>query len=385
MMSNLPCRLRRLNCASVGRSSLLPDALVRYENARFLLAAGFWLLASLSGCHPDKEQAGTPPANYPQAVALFYKGLISLEVSDDGNAAKVLPQNAQLIPQEPAAWANLGLFQLRQGHFDEARKSLETAQNLAPKNGPIAALLGLLESRQGHFAEAVTDYKNAVALTPDDLRARYALIEALGQQAGSNAAKEIGAQMDALAQAAPDNLFVEFERLLAAAKSSDAAAIKAVMAKFAAQSSAWPADAKQAFKDAQTATSGDPRGLVGSATGLRHTLESWPEYQRQKAEIVPPAGVVGTPVDRFLVLPAPSPTPAPPDMALTYQSAPAQNQTPMPPLPPMSGRRAHSLWTGATIFIPITAMRRQKGFGFTSKRQAAIKTRPQNRNCPPPS
>ncbi len=294
----------------------------------------FCFLFALPGCNRDAKPNGTPPDNYPQAVALFYKGLISLEVSDDGNATTVLPQTTQLIPQEPAAWANLGLFQLRQGHFEEARKSLTKARELAPKSGPIAALMGLLESRQGHFAEAVTNYKNAVALAPDDLRARYALIEALGQQAGPDAATETAAQLNALAQAAPDNLFVAFERLLAAAKSNDAATIKTIIAAFAALSSAWPADAKTAFRDAQAAAGGDPRGLVGPVTGLRHTLESWPEYQRQKNQIVPPAGVVGTPIDRFLVLPAPSATPAPPDLALTYQAAPvSKSDANAPPLP----------------------------------------------------
>ena len=256
---------------------------------------------------------------------MFGAGLISLQVGDDGNAAKLLPQVTEMAPQEPAGWANLGLFRLRQGDFNGAREALTKAQGLAPKNGQIEALFGLLEGRQGHFAEAVTRLKQSVALVPDDLRVRYALIEALRQQAGTGSDTESQAQLDELMKAAPDNLFALFEAAIQAAKSNDAGKVRAALGGIAAQSNRWPADAQATFRSAQAIAAGPNLGaLVGPLTGLRHLLESWPDYQRQKARIQPPPGVVGEPLETFLVLPPPSATPAPPDLKLTYAAQPIQ-------------------------------------------------------------
>ena len=290
-----------------------------------LLTSVFCLLSSVTGCTPKAPDAVTkPPDNYAQVVPVFGASLISLQVGDDGNAGTLLPQLTQLAPQEPAGWANLGLFRLRQGNFDAAREALTKAQGIAPKNGPIEALLGLLESRQGHFAEAVTHLKASVALAPDDLRVRYALVGTIRQQGGAGADAETQTQLDALTQAAPDNLFVLFEAAIQSAKSVDAGKVRAALTRMAAQSNRWPADAQAPFKEIEAKASGPNLGaLVGPLTGLRHLLEAWPDYQQQKARIQPPPGSVGEPLDRFLVLPPPAPTPAPPDMKLTYAPQPA--------------------------------------------------------------
>ena len=266
------------------------------------------------------------PVNFAAAVPVFDAGLISLQVGDDGNAAKLLPQATQMIPQEPAAWANLGLFRLRQGDFNAARDALTKAQNLAPKNGQIEALLGLLEGKQGHFAEAVSHLKQSVALVPDNLRVRYALIEALRQQAGTGENAEAQAQLDELQKAAPENPFVLFEAAIQAAKDNDAGKVRAALDRMAAQSNRWPADAQIAFKAAQATAAGTNSGaLVGPLTGLRHLLEAWPNYQREKLRVQPPPGAVGEPLETFLALPPPSPTPAPPDLKLTYAAQPIQD------------------------------------------------------------
>ena len=300
----------------------------KHRRPRLLLFSVFCLLTSSFGCHPTPPAAPTkPPDNFAQVVPVFGAGLISLQVGDDGNAAPLLPQVTQMAPQEPAGWANLGLFRLRQGNFDAAREALTKAQALAPKNGQIEALLGLLEGRQGRFAEAITHLKASVSLAPDDLRARYALLEAIRQQGGNGVDAEAQTQLEELTKAAPDNLFALFEAAVQAAKSGDGAKVHAIIERMTAQANRWPADAQAAFKKAKiTATGPNLGALVSPLTGLRHLLEAWPDYQRQKAQIQPPPGVVGEPLDRFLVLPQPDPTPAPPDLKLTYVAQPLRDE-----------------------------------------------------------
>ena len=180
----------------------------RKRVSRMLLTSVFCLLSSLAlasftGCTPKAPAAPIkPPDNFAQVVPVFDAALISLQVGDDGNAGKLLPQVTQMAPQEPAGWANLGLFRLRQGAFDAARDALTKAQSMAPKNGQIEALFGLLEGRQGHFAEAVAHLKSSVALAPENLRVRYALIEAIRQQGGATADADAQAQLDELQKAA---------------------------------------------------------------------------------------------------------------------------------------------------------------------------------------
>ena len=55
----------------------------------------------------------------------------------------------ELVPEEPAAWANLGLLEAPLGDHDAAAQDLEQARKLAPESGAIERLLGLLESRRG--------------------------------------------------------------------------------------------------------------------------------------------------------------------------------------------------------------------------------------------
>ena len=128
--------------------------------------------------------------SYRDMVSAFYTGVIALQVGDTKHAFSELTLATQIDAQEPAAWADLGLFYLRNNNPDEARKALTKAQDLAPKNAQILALSGLLETQQGHFPEAVTVYRQAIQLDPGDLRARYALEEALQQQGGPDADRE---------------------------------------------------------------------------------------------------------------------------------------------------------------------------------------------------
>ena len=67
-----------------------------------------------------------------------------------------------LFAGEPAAWADLGLLELRVGDHEAAARDLEKATKLAPENGAIEGLSGLLESHRGRYAEAIAHFRRAV-------------------------------------------------------------------------------------------------------------------------------------------------------------------------------------------------------------------------------
>ena len=269
--------------------------------------------------------------NYRDMVSAFYSGVIALQVGDDEHAQSALTQATQLAPQEPAAWADLGLYYLRHNSPDEAHKALVKAQDLAPKNPKIASLFGLLAAQSQRYDEAVTAYQQAVSLDPTDLSARYALVKALEQQAGPGADAEMQKQLQAIYKAAPDNLFAELELAIPAAKAADADTARRVVARLATHSAFWSPEIKGELKQAQAAVAGpNPRGAAIPLQFLQNLLKETPQYQDDAALIGGLGGTLGTPLERFVSLPAPSPTPAAPDTALKFTPQPLPAPAPGP-------------------------------------------------------
>ena len=116
-------------------------------------------------CPPEDSKT------YADVVSAFYIGLAALQVGDDVHAESKLSEVTQLVPGEPAGWANWGILALRQRNYDTAAQRFDRARELAPKNDRIYDLLGILESQRGNSAEAIDDLRKAVELNPKNLRA----------------------------------------------------------------------------------------------------------------------------------------------------------------------------------------------------------------------
>ena len=86
---------------------------------------------------------------YEEATRSFYRGLASLHVGLLDQALQAFARTTELVPPEPAAWANLGLTNLRLGEFDAAAPPIERAAALAPESSAIAFLQGQLETARG--------------------------------------------------------------------------------------------------------------------------------------------------------------------------------------------------------------------------------------------
>src|SRR5687768_13090727 len=131
----------------------------------------------MTSCRPAQTLPAKGSSEYSLVVRAFYVGLSALQVGDDVRAESKLAQVTQLVPAEPAGWANWGLLALRQRSFDAAAERLERARSLAPKNDQIHYLIGLLESSRGRSAESVTALRQAIEINPKNLLATYRLAE----------------------------------------------------------------------------------------------------------------------------------------------------------------------------------------------------------------
>jgi tetratricopeptide (TPR) repeat protein len=325
------------------------------------------LTAFLSGCHSAPKLPEKGSKAYANVVSAFYVGLAALQVGDDVHAESKLSELTQLVPTEPAGWANWGVLALRQRNYDLAAQRLERARDLAPQNDQICDLLGILEADRGHSAEAISDLRKAVDLNPKNLRAAYALAEEVERQGDPNSETDFQQVIEKILAAQPDNLAALLELSRIAAKRGDAATLKSAVAQISARSSPWPPEVKQQLATVQAAAAGTDLRAAGTRTVfLRNVLMRVPEYRQSLSVIKAPAGEEAQPFTHFVRLESPVFKPAPADMAIRFAVQPVADagnhrwdwigaiqlgSTGAPAVAEANGREVH-LSTGATLPFP---------------------------------
>jgi tetratricopeptide (TPR) repeat protein len=305
------------------RASALRD----WRSGNFRRVSAFLLLGSLtafvSGCHSTPKLPEKGSKAYADVVSAFYVGLAALQVGDDVHAESKLSELTQLVPEEPAGWANWGVLALRQRNYDLAAQRLERARDLSPQNDQIYDLLGILEADRGHSAEAIADLRKAVELNPKNLRAAYALAEEIERQGGANSETEVQQVIQKILEAQPDNLAALLELSRVAAKRGDGATFKSAVAEISGRSSSWPPEVQQQLATVQAAAAGtDLRAAATRTTFLRNVLMRVPEYRQSLSVIKAPAGEEARPFTHFVRLESPVFKPAPADTAIQFAVQP---------------------------------------------------------------
>ncbi|MBA3439573.1 MAG: VCBS repeat-containing protein, partial [Pyrinomonadaceae bacterium] len=263
---------------------------------------------------------------YRDVVSAFYTGLASLDVGDDSRAECYLTWTTQLVPDEPAGWANRGLLLLRQREFDKAFEDLERARLLAPDNDQINVLLASVESNRGRFNEAITLLRKAVAANPQNLRARYALASEIERAGGEGGDREAQTLLDEILQRQPDNLAVQLELVRLAAKRGDAETLRTGVARLAANPVVQTPDVQGQFAALQTAAgSGNPRLAANRVAFLRNVLVRTPQYRKSLRQVRTPPEEGGEPLAKFVSLPSPEPNPAATDTGVTFTAETLQS------------------------------------------------------------
>ncbi|HEX8722736.1 MAG TPA: FG-GAP-like repeat-containing protein [Pyrinomonadaceae bacterium] len=279
-------------------------------------------LAGAAAC----RRADLPDRNSPQylsAVRAFYVGLSALQVGDDVRAETKLKEATALAPDEPAPWADLGLLYMRQRQFDPAAASLEKARRLAPENAAVYLLLGQMEGGRGNYAEAARHFRRAAELDPRSLKALYALGREVAR-GGEGGEEEELRLLQKILEAQPRNLSVRLDVARLAAKRGDAELFGLMMRGFEKDAATWPPEALEQLRAVQSAAaSGSTRAAAPRVQFLRNVLVRLPEYRQSRLAVEDPPEILSEPFTRFVTLESPSPQPAPPDEALTYDAEPA--------------------------------------------------------------
>ncbi len=288
-----------------------------------LLAVGVYFVA---GCGARTHLPGESSKESNEAVRAFYIGLAALQVGDDVRADTKLAQVTQLVPAEPAGWANWGMLALRQRNFDPAAARLEHARALAPENDQIYYLIGVLEKGRGRSPEAITALRKAIELNQKNLIATFALAEEVERQGDENSAAEYQRLVQKILETQPDNLAALLELGRIAAKRGDVDTLHRTVDKITQRSAGWPTEVQQQLTALQTAATGpDPRVAATQIAFLRNVLVRVPEYRNDLSIIKPPPGEEAQPFNHFLKMESPTVAPAPADTAINFSSEAVPN------------------------------------------------------------
>lgn len=221
MLRSLPrLNIRRSRRPAADVALTAPPVAAR-RRLRAPVAALLCAAALLASCRQAAGPVSLPPEQYAAAVRAFYVGLAALQVGDDVRAEEKLAEATRLAPEEPAAWADLGLLYLRQRQFDRAAENFERARALVPADARMYVLLGQLETSRGNSAAAIKHFRRAVELDARHLKALYALAEEVGREAGEGGEEEVLRLLRRILEAQPDNLSVQLDVARLAAKRGD--------------------------------------------------------------------------------------------------------------------------------------------------------------------
>jgi len=306
---------------AMSRSTLIQASVAVVLVFVALGALMFWAMKGRMG----PEAGGLPEPGselYREMVSAFHAGTAALDADAPERAKESLARATELVPEEPAAWANQGLLNIRSGDYEKAREDLERARSLAPDSGAIERLLGLLESRQGHYDEAIAHLKRAVELDPGDLKSRFALVKEVERRAEADSDAEALRLAIELAELRPNNVVALLEQARLAAKSDDAADLADAVARLEPLEPSWPARAREIYGELVEAARANPRAAASRVVFLRNLLLPTLQFRDALAEVETPVGVVGEPIETFLKLDPPPPTAAAPDEGLTFAVEP---------------------------------------------------------------
>jgi Flp pilus assembly protein TadD len=269
-------------------------------------------------------EPGTP--RYNQYVEAFFVGTAALEAGLRPQAEEDLTRAVELVPGEPAGWANRGILYMRTDRRNEAARDLKKAQKLAPDNAHIEMLLGLLAERRGQTDEAINHLKRASELNPNNPAIHFQLAKLYGMKGNEGeAARQV--ELDAILKAQPNNMPALIERLVGAYRQQDRATIRPILARLNKLSEEWKAekanDARAKLKEVARAVAQPFRPQsVNLINQLGYLLQPEIDYARSNRLLSRSGGQEGEPFFRFLRMKPPRTTAAAPDTELRFKGEP---------------------------------------------------------------
>lgn len=292
------------------------------KQSLFQLFSVFLILIIISACTSTTTKPDTNSEKYKQAVSDFYISLGAIQSDQALFAVEKMQAVADAYPAEPAVWANLGVYAVRQGNFELATTRMEKALEQADQNADIQFLAGILESRRGNIETSLEHLQSAAELDSTNPQILFALADELERQDPEGNAERIKERLNSLLEILPNNLAVLLEKVRTAAKWGDQSELKQVLQNLDEQSKNWPEQIRSQFQDQKTAIL-DKGGenISFELAFLRNNLNQLTRFQHDLRQVQLPANQVGFLITEFLWLPNAERQAAPLDENLTFTAS----------------------------------------------------------------
>ncbi|MDX1671662.1 MAG: FG-GAP-like repeat-containing protein [Balneolaceae bacterium] len=276
-------------------------------------------LGLLFGCTGRQEKPDPESEIYRRAVGDFYISLAAIQSDQALFAIDKMNAVKEQFPREPAVWANLGVFSMRQGNFEQAEEQLNRALDLDPDNPQLEFLLGIMYSRSGQIGSAVKHLKRSAELNPNDVKVQFALAEELlreDAQSNANLVKEI---LEGLMEKRPENLSVLMEIARSASVINNRTLFEKSIDRLQELSGRWPESVRRQFREIQESLDQKSlQNLTFELAFLRNNLAQLPGFQADQNEVKFPPNQIGFLTYEFKWLPQPTVAAAIPDTAMGF-------------------------------------------------------------------
>jgi tetratricopeptide (TPR) repeat protein len=289
-----------------------------------ITAAGLFL----ASCSKQVEKPEKGSEAYKKAVSDFYISLAAIQADRALFAVEKMDSLAEQYPPEAAIWANLGVFAMRQGNFEEAEKRIKKAIERDPNNADILFLAGILESRRGNVDASARYLRKASEKEPSNAKIAYALADELERQDLQTNADEVFSILKSIIDKQPDNLAVLLELVRTSVKWNNEVLLKQAMDTLSEKAEMWPGEIRRQFQEIrQTILQNSGSDLTFQLAFLRNNLNQLPQFQSDLAAVQIPPNQVGFLITDFSWLPKPSTSVAEADQGLTFElNLPTNNE-----------------------------------------------------------
>lgn len=288
-----------------------------YRGSLLLVITLSFLLYS---CSPGEETPVEKTEEYEQAVSDFYVSLGASQTDEARFAFNKMNEVARAFPEEAAAWANLGVYAMRQGNFDLAAERIAQAADLRPENADILYLAGLIESRRGNTSQSIAYLRSGIQADPDHLRTRYALLEELEREDDVANAEEVNQLLEDILERAPQNRLALMEGLRLAVKEENGEKAREYFNQLQNLISNPDSQQGQQFNTVRTLLEeNDFSSLALEVSFLRVAIEPEPQFLADAEELRLPPTDIGFLITEFLHLPKPEVSAAEPDMDMSFE------------------------------------------------------------------
>lgn len=295
----------------------------KYSNGIIHFFLIILMTAVIHGCSESDESVSSDASQYEQAVSDFYMSLGASQTDQIRFAFNKMNDVAQAYPEEPAAWANLGVYAMRQGNFDLAKDRIERAIDLQPENSELLYLGGLIISRQGDLSLAIDLLRRAIANDPQHVRAIYALVQELEREDDTVHADEIVRILEELNQLIPENRVVQLELVRVGVKERELSIIELYLDQLEPFINELDSGIRDQFAIVRELfREQDFIDLSLELSFLRSGLESTSQFQQDLLQIQLPPTDVGFLIPRFLHLPLPEVVVSSPDLMMKFETQP---------------------------------------------------------------